>query len=1422
MVKENNFNRIFVIVSIVIEFFQMIFFCFSSDFHWGGIDLNFQVSSLFHNFEVFTIIFWIVTSLLVLSVANVAYIGYSFHQGEIKSINLLRTLRWICSLFVTVLFIPILYVLLGALACDYSTSPASLMYFPSVPCWGSQNTPVAIIAAVLVVVFSVFSLVVGLTYYEYDPNMIKTYSRLQNRFEFGALLIKIVIVFVSLFAKKQPVVYAIFSLTTTFLLVGGYIVMVPAYDRKINLVRAGSYAGVFWVNVCMIVALIISDRNNYTSTIAAGVGCPWLIALGAFAADRRIKYLCNPALVDGFVSHDSGNKATQSPSRRPLKKGVKWEQPRSTNNLMKNALYSRLKFPTDVEIAARFVLQDKPNGATIDKAKSVYHTGLCKFPNSPTVMMAYTNFIFTTAGDWQLGYVTLEKLRKMDPFMDISFFVYRYDKDREQRIEGGSNKIGDFVDFMEYKKLMRAAKQYHHMALVCIRRFWKHLLDRKIDVMQLSTLSSKIAFAEKKASESYAKLLQRYPKNIRVLRDYARFLDEVSSDEKMAHTYWKKADRYEEKEMEKLTESHRSANNAIDHGDTPYDGADSGEEPEEHHDNRSSDKSSHTSDTSGDHTSVSSKSSGVRSGLEMAKNDKNNNLKKLGWIMFFTTLFAMTVMFTQLGVLNTQLNNYNAVINALDGAGGISHTGVRVASQVLDVYLFNALYTRGTYNETSEFPFLAPGTDYYALRARITTNMNMLLNNVKSLYWGESDGDSFTTLRRRNLRLLAGKKLKFDTTSRPLSYAELDHKAYNQKAVVNFFNKPIWEERTVVSTGGGVTKRQTSKIDFWTFSFLTSSYGASIATWAYDEILTITEAQMFSVSYVADNVEGIAAASRGLMNFYSDTITKQVSLLRTICIVIFVCAVVLLLLACVVFFMPVVTSIFQYKIKTFHVFTLIPTKVVKHMAKRKISSLGTDASDGEEEEDNYNNNIARMQKSGSDNKFGQWKENEERSGAASDDEGSPAKEKGMVELKQMSSLPNATHTPRPSGSMLTRGNEDEEDEDEDILNNHLPPIQPIQHIQPAPSSVTPGHVSIQVSSEPKGIASDSDGEESPRDKEAQKDSDESDPDMQVSYIQKIKNKIWLKMPANRFTKLATQEEKESDSGTPESKERQEKKMEHAKKASRMNTTSMRQVTRKLHFSYLFAILCFIVAMLVSFITLLTEFTNLTNLSVNLKNSDLRTQYAHLILYDVQALVIYGVNDTLAMEAASNIPKHIGTLVNIHRSIRPPPYQMDILYGKGCFRINQTLCPDSSYPWIDSIDKGVEFTLNSYINLATDLLGGYIRDGRVVSSNPRYIHFRSIAELDIMDGLERLTFSFQVDASNQISDAKFRVGIITGVVCVAFICIHIVLFKPFVRKLREESEHTFSIVRMIPRKLITDIPEIQAFIQESTDVARDDY
>lgn len=1121
--------------------------------------------------------------------------------------------------------------------------------------------------------------------------------------------------------------------------------MVPAYDRRINLTRSGSYAGIFWVNICMMIAIGIDDSNNLTSTIAAGVGCPLFIALGVFITDRRIKYLCNPRLLD--VSSNSDDIVTKAPSKKPSKKGVKWDKPKS-QELLKNALYARLKFPTDVEIAARFVLQERPNAALIEKAKTVYHTGMAKFPKSPTVLMAYTNFIFTTAGDWQLGYSTLEKLRKMHPFLDISFFIYRYDKDREQRIEGGNNNIGDYVDFMEYKKLMKAAKQYHHMALVCIRKFWRYLLDSKIDVLQLSNLSSKIAFAEKKATENYTKLLARYPKNIRVLRDYARFLDEVVSDEKLAQKFWRKADKYEEREMEKLTESHRSANNH--HDPESY--------HEEEEDKHSEDRSSHASDYSGDDKTISTTSSGVKSALEVAKLDKNSNLKKLGWIMFFTTLFAMVVMFTQLGVLHRQLGRFEAVVFTLDGAGGASHTGIRAVGQALDFFMYNSLLVRGVFNTSSEFAFMPKGWDYNQFSITLVRNFNLMGNNVKYLYWGETNAMPFTTFRRFNLRKMDGHKMWIDPRDRSMSYDDFDHKAFNKGKVQAYFETPKWNQTMMVDTSGYDVSRSSYATDLWSFSFLTASCGDQLGA-ITPEGFRRGDIKLFEFTFAIENTEELATALRGLMDLYSDMIISELNNLSIAIIAIFVAAVVLLLLTSVVFFMPVVNSIFQYKFRTFYIFTLIPSSVVKHMIKKKISSLGNEASENEDDEDHYNNNVAKL---GTHNKFGTWKEE----GEQSDNESA---EEPTVKARLA--------TPR-FGS----------DIEKDKL---LPSVDEIS------STAQLTQVAINVSN---NINKDEDTNEK-----------EDEPGSQPSYIQQIKNKIWLKLPANKFTKL------------PQNEKNEEEEQKQEKRYSRMNASSLKKVTRKLHFSYAVAIACLIIALMVAFITLTSEFKTLNGISKDLKNSDIRTQYAHLVLYDIELLAIYAKTDPVAIRAASRIGEHIELLWNIHKEINAPAFQMNILYGNGCYRINQTLCPQSiaDYPYYDLINKGVEFTFMQYVTTAVSLQRQYSIDGYLNYTDPLYLKFRSIAENDIMDGLERLTYTFQIHAADQISSAKLRVGIITGVVCVAFVAIHIIIFKPFVRKLQEESEHTFSIIRMIPRKMLTDVAEIQEFIQESIEAADKD-
>lgn len=68
----------------------------------------------------------------------------------------------------------IIDVLFSGLACDYSSSPPSLLLYPSEPCW-RDHTPSTIVGIIVVIGFSTLSFFSGLTFYEHDPNVPKAY-----------------------------------------------------------------------------------------------------------------------------------------------------------------------------------------------------------------------------------------------------------------------------------------------------------------------------------------------------------------------------------------------------------------------------------------------------------------------------------------------------------------------------------------------------------------------------------------------------------------------------------------------------------------------------------------------------------------------------------------------------------------------------------------------------------------------------------------------------------------------------------------------------------------------------------------------------------------------------------------------------------------------------------------------------------------------------------------------------------------------------------------------------------------------------------------------------------------------------------------------------------------------------------------------
>lgn len=67
----------------------------------------------------------------------------------------------------------------------------------------------------------------------------------------------------------------------------------------------------------------------------------------------------------------------------------------------------------------------------------------------------------------------------------------------------------------------------HGTALRVIRRFWRKLITSEVGFVELSDILSSLSMVEARALKVYRLMLERYPTNVKLLRSYGRFMEEV-------------------------------------------------------------------------------------------------------------------------------------------------------------------------------------------------------------------------------------------------------------------------------------------------------------------------------------------------------------------------------------------------------------------------------------------------------------------------------------------------------------------------------------------------------------------------------------------------------------------------------------------------------------------------------------------------------------------------------------------------------------------------------------------------------------------------------------------------------------------------------------------------------------------------------
>lgn len=123
-----------------------------------------------------------------------------------------------------------------------------------------------------------------------------------------------------------------------------------------------------------------------------------------------------------------------------------------------------------------------------------------------------------------------------------------YDRQRLQEMQASASGTStmDLISYVDFQSKYNSALASHRLALKAHKNFWRLLLTSNVSYDDMSSSFGKIETMERKASEGYALLLERYSKSVKVMRSYGKFLEDIKQDSDGAQRLYREADKLED------------------------------------------------------------------------------------------------------------------------------------------------------------------------------------------------------------------------------------------------------------------------------------------------------------------------------------------------------------------------------------------------------------------------------------------------------------------------------------------------------------------------------------------------------------------------------------------------------------------------------------------------------------------------------------------------------------------------------------------------------------------------------------------------------------------------------------------------------------------------------------------------------------
>ncbi|KAJ3230140.1 hypothetical protein HDU81_004755 [Chytriomyces hyalinus] len=521
-------NSVFTVVIITIEFLQNLAFCFANvDWgphgRWFGVAvIMFQVEEAVVKYTAPEAIFVLVAISVVLIIVMLSlafYVLQSFMNSDFnKGVWPLRMLRTLVSFLASIFFLPIIYTLFGIFSCHDKDHLEAVDTCSTNPIYIGLR----ILSGICLPLFFGFTMLMSMTYFNPNPKATSIDARPTARLELLELSTKVLLAVFFVFAESLPILrecVTFFCSASTAVFMWIYI---PYYKKEINLYRFCLICQVIWGSIMAIIVTSVGngrsdDEKNYIFyAYLAGIIPGVLISFYSFNA-RQNHATSYEIACKNFKVADAAAFNTWD---------VEEAEPDGVNE-------TRFWNHTQVEIATRFLITEKDPKA-IEIADKIFMFGTKKFPNSSALMVHYAIFFLVHKEDSSVATSYLKKAEKLSMLVDTEFTIYQ----QQQEIKAGGATIGnkklDAVDRVEFKQLMKEAKLSYKEARASIASFWLAIMtsneQENVDTSILMQHVSQMERSDAAATESFTRLMIRYPLSVKVLSSYADFLDDIHNN----------------------------------------------------------------------------------------------------------------------------------------------------------------------------------------------------------------------------------------------------------------------------------------------------------------------------------------------------------------------------------------------------------------------------------------------------------------------------------------------------------------------------------------------------------------------------------------------------------------------------------------------------------------------------------------------------------------------------------------------------------------------------------------------------------------------------------------------------------------------------------------------------------------------------